>query len=72
MVYLVIESADMIMSIILIAAQRQREDVSRLASNPVTNIALTLAPVADHGNYGCRDRASRRRSACPRQLCAIC
>ena len=59
MVYVAIESADTIMSIILIAAHRQREDVSRLASNPVTNIAPST--VADHGTYGCRDRASRRR-----------
>ena len=43
MIYLVIELADMVMNIILIAAHRQREDVVRLASNPVTNIALTLA-----------------------------
>ena len=52
MVYLVIESADMIMSIILIAAHRQREDVSRLASNPVTNIALTLALLPTMGIMG--------------------
>jgi O-antigen/teichoic acid export membrane protein len=52
MVYLVIESADTIMSIILIAAHRQREDVSRLASNPVTNIALTLALLPIMGIMG--------------------
>ena len=52
MVYLVIESADTIMSIILIAAHRQREDVSRLASNPVTNIALTLALLPTMGIIG--------------------
>jgi len=48
----VIELADMVMNIILIAAHRQREDVVRLASNPVTNIALTLALLPTMGIMG--------------------
>jgi hypothetical protein len=38
--------------VILIAAHRQREDVSRLASNPVTNIAPTLALLPTMGIMG--------------------
>ncbi|MGQ0445920.1 MAG: flippase [Beijerinckiaceae bacterium] len=42
MIYLVIESADAEMSVILLAAHRQREDVRRLAFNPLINIILNL------------------------------
>ncbi|MGD9614983.1 MAG: flippase [Alphaproteobacteria bacterium] len=42
MLYLLIESAGAVMSVILLAAQRQRQDVIRLAFNPLTNIALSL------------------------------
>jgi O-antigen/teichoic acid export membrane protein len=42
LIYLLIESADSVMSVILKAAHRQREDVSRLAFNPLTNIVLNL------------------------------
>jgi hypothetical protein len=41
-IYLVMESAGAQMSVILKAARRQRANVSRLAFNPMTNIALNL------------------------------
>ena len=43
MIYFVMESVDTLMSIILQAAHQQREDVARLAFNPLVNIALNLA-----------------------------
>jgi hypothetical protein len=42
MIYLAIESADAMMSAILKAVHKQREDVSRLAFNPLCNIILNL------------------------------
>jgi len=52
MVYLLIESADAEMSVILMAAHRQREDVRRLAFNPLTNIALNLVLLPALGTIG--------------------
>ncbi len=52
MIYLVIESADTEMSVILQAAHRQREDVSRLAFNPLTNIVLNLVLLPTLGTIG--------------------
>jgi O-antigen/teichoic acid export membrane protein len=52
MIYLVIESADFVMSVILTAAQRQREDVSCLAFNPLTNIVLNLVLLPTLGTIG--------------------
>jgi O-antigen/teichoic acid export membrane protein len=52
MIYLVIESADAVMSIILKAAQRQREDISRLSFNPLTNILLSAALLPTLGTIG--------------------
>lgn len=52
MIYLMIESADVLMSVILKAAQRQREDVSRLAFNPLTNIVLNLVLLPMLGTIG--------------------
>jgi O-antigen/teichoic acid export membrane protein len=52
MIYLVIESADAVMSVILKAAHRQREDVSRLAFNPLTNIVLNLVLLPTLGTIG--------------------
>lgn len=51
-IYLLIESADVSMSVILKAAQRQREDVTRLAFNPLTNIALSLVLLPIIGSIG--------------------
>ncbi|MGH6846353.1 MAG: oligosaccharide flippase family protein, partial [Methylocella sp.] len=52
MIYLVIESADAVMSTILQAAHRQRADVSRLAFNPLTNIMLNLVLLPTLGTIG--------------------
>ena len=52
MIYLAIESADTVMSIILKAAHKQREDVSRLAFNPLINILLNLALLPTLGTVG--------------------
>jgi O-antigen/teichoic acid export membrane protein len=52
MIYLAIESADTEMSVILQAAHRQREDVSRLAFNPLTNIVLNLVLLPTLGTIG--------------------
>jgi O-antigen/teichoic acid export membrane protein len=52
MIYLLIESADAEMSVILQAAHRQREDVRRLAFNPLTNIALNLVLLPTLGTIG--------------------
>ena len=52
MIYLAIESADAEMSVILQAAHRQREDVSRFAFNPLTNIALNLVLLPALGTIG--------------------
>jgi O-antigen/teichoic acid export membrane protein len=43
MIYVLTETADMVMSIILNAAHRQRQDAFCLAFNPLTNIVLNLA-----------------------------
>lgn len=52
MIYLVIESADAIMSVILKASYRQGDDVSRLAFNPLTNIVLNLILLPILGTVG--------------------
>jgi O-antigen/teichoic acid export membrane protein len=52
LIYLVIESADAVMSVILRAAHRQREDVSRFAANPLTNIAVNLLLLPSLGTIG--------------------
>lgn len=52
MTYLAIESVDAVMSATLIAAHRQREDVSRLAFNPLTNIVLSLVLLPILGTVG--------------------
>lgn len=52
MAYLAIEAADAIMSVILLAAQKQRKDVTCLAFNPLTNIALSLALLPTLGIVG--------------------
>jgi O-antigen/teichoic acid export membrane protein len=52
MIYLVIESADGEMSVILWAAHRQRADVRRLAFNPLINIVLNLALLPALGAIG--------------------
>jgi len=52
MIYVVIEAIDTVMSAILKAAQMQREDVSRLAFNPLTNIVLTLVLLPTLGMIG--------------------
>ncbi len=52
MVYLLIEAADAEMSVILMAAHRQREDVRRQAFNPLTNIALNLVLLPALGTIG--------------------
>jgi O-antigen/teichoic acid export membrane protein len=51
-IYLLIESVDAVMSVILKAAQRQREDVSRLAFNPLTNLILNLLLLPTVGTIG--------------------
>ena len=48
MIYVLTETADILMSVILIAANRQRQDAVCLASNLLTNIVLknlALLPV---------------------------
>ena len=52
MIYLVIESVDAFMSIILKAAHKQREDVNRLAFNPLINIVLNLVLLPTLGTIG--------------------
>ncbi|MGH7841066.1 MAG: polysaccharide biosynthesis C-terminal domain-containing protein [Candidatus Binataceae bacterium] len=52
MIYLVIESVDTEMSVILQAAHRQREDVARLAFNPLTNIVLNVVLLPTLGTIG--------------------
>jgi O-antigen/teichoic acid export membrane protein len=52
LIYLVIESADVAMSFMLRAAHRQREDVSRFAVNPLTNIAVNLLLLPTMGTIG--------------------
>jgi O-antigen/teichoic acid export membrane protein len=52
LIYLVIESADAVMAAILRAAHRQREDVSRFAVNPLTNIAVNLLLLPTLGTIG--------------------
>jgi len=52
MIYLLIESADAEMSVILQAAHRQRADVRRLAFNPLTNIVLNLVLLPVLGTIG--------------------
>jgi O-antigen/teichoic acid export membrane protein len=52
MIYYVIEVADNLMSVILQAAHRQREDVTRLAFNPLTNIVLNLVLLPTLGTIG--------------------
>jgi O-antigen/teichoic acid export membrane protein len=52
LIYVVIEAADTVMSAILKAAHRQREDVNRLAFNPLTNIVLTLVLLPTLGAIG--------------------
>jgi len=52
MIYLVIETADAVMSVILQAAHKQREDVNRLAFNPLTNIVLSLVLLPTLGTIG--------------------
>jgi O-antigen/teichoic acid export membrane protein len=52
MIYLVIESADAVMSIVLKAAHRQQADVNRLAFNPLINIVLSLALLPALGTIG--------------------
>jgi len=52
MIYLLIESADAVMSVILKAAQRQGADVRCLAFNPITNIVLNLMLLPIIGTIG--------------------
>ena len=52
MIYLVIESVDAVMSIMLKAAHKQREDVNRLAFNPLINIVLNLVLLPTLGTIG--------------------
>jgi O-antigen/teichoic acid export membrane protein len=52
MIYLLIESADSEMSVILQAAHRQRADVSCFAFNPLTNIVLNLVLLPTLGTIG--------------------
>jgi O-antigen/teichoic acid export membrane protein len=52
MIYLVIESADAEMAVILQAAHRQRDDVRRLAFNPLVNIILNLMLLPALGPIG--------------------
>jgi O-antigen/teichoic acid export membrane protein len=52
MIFLLIETVAAVMSVILLAAQRQRQDVARLAFNPATNIALNLALLPFLGTIG--------------------
>ncbi|HVN90486.1 MAG TPA: oligosaccharide flippase family protein [Candidatus Binataceae bacterium] len=50
--YLLIESADAVMSVILKAAHKQRGDVERLAFNPLTNFVLNLVLLPTFGIVG--------------------
>ena len=52
MIYLVVESTDAVMSVILKAAHRQSEDVRRFAFNPATNIVLNFALLPTLGTIG--------------------
>lgn len=52
MIYLAIEAADAAMSVTLQAAHRQREDATRLAANPLVNIALNAALLPTVGTVG--------------------
>jgi O-antigen/teichoic acid export membrane protein len=52
MIYLVIETADGAMSLTLQAAHKQREDATRLAFNPLVNIALNAALLPMIGTVG--------------------
>ncbi|MBV8889115.1 MAG: flippase [Alphaproteobacteria bacterium] len=52
MIYIAVESVDSVMSVILKAAQRQREDVGRLAFNPLINIAMSLVLLPVLGTIG--------------------
>jgi O-antigen/teichoic acid export membrane protein len=52
MIYVLTETADILMAVILIAAHRQRQDALCLASNLVANIALSLALLPVLGPLG--------------------
>lgn len=52
MIYLLIESGDAVMSVILKAANKQEEDMSRFAFNPVVNILLNFALLPLLGTLG--------------------
>jgi O-antigen/teichoic acid export membrane protein len=52
MIYVLTETADIVMSIILIAAHKQRQDAFCLAFNPLTNIVLNLALLPFLGPIG--------------------
>jgi O-antigen/teichoic acid export membrane protein len=52
MIYLLIESVDVVMSIYLQSAHRQREDIIRLAFNPLTNVVVSLALLPPLGMIG--------------------
>jgi O-antigen/teichoic acid export membrane protein len=52
MIYVVTETADIVMSVILKAAHRQRQDSFCLAFNPLTNIVLNLALLPVLGPIG--------------------
>lgn len=52
LIYLVIETADGAMSVTLQAAHKQREDATRLAFNPLVNIALNAALLPMIGTVG--------------------
>lgn len=52
MIYLAIETIDSLMSAILLAAHRQREDTMRHAFNPLVNVMLTLVLLPVAGTIG--------------------
>jgi O-antigen/teichoic acid export membrane protein len=52
LIYLLLESIDATMSVILKAAHRQHQDVSRLAFNPLVNIILNLVLLPTIGTIG--------------------
>ena len=52
MIYVLTETADIVMSVILKAAHRQRQDALCLAFNPLTNIVLNLALIPVLGPIG--------------------
>jgi O-antigen/teichoic acid export membrane protein len=52
MIYLAIESADVVMSVALKAAQKEREDVRRFSFNPLVNIMLNLLLLPSVGVIG--------------------